>query len=167
MMHPSNQVEREYAVRLYGDVDEQMLKNLVHGVELEDGPARFEDIVESGGEGANRWFHVVIVEGRKREVRRLWESQGVTVSRLIRVRYDHVLLPPELRKGRWVEMEPEKVNELAERFDLPPQSYKEPEKRHRKIHRRARPGAGRSGAGRGKPGQGRGKPGRKPPRRRR
>jgi len=101
LMHPAQEVEREYAVRLLGAVDMPMLERLIQGVELEDGFARFSAIEESGGSGANRWYHVIIKEGRNREVRRLWESQGLTVSRLARVRYGPVILERKLRPGKW------------------------------------------------------------------
>ena len=104
LMHPSNQIEREYAVRVQGKVTAEMLQQLVDGVELDDGAARFEDIVTSGGVGANRWFHVVIMEGRKREVRRLWEAVGVRVSRLKRVRFGPVMLDQRLSAGHWREL---------------------------------------------------------------
>jgi 23S rRNA pseudouridine2605 synthase len=112
LMHPSRQVEREYAVRVMGEVTEAQLKDLTHGVELEDGPARFEEIVESGGEGINRWFHVVIMEGRQREVRRMWEAVGARVSRLKRVRYGSVILESALKVGRWRYLSEQEVNEL-------------------------------------------------------
>lgn len=99
LMHPSNEMDREYAVRVLGEVTSEMLQNLRDGVELEDGKAHFSDVQESGGEGANRWFHVVIQEGRNREVRRLWESQGVQVSRLMRVRYGPIIIPNKLKWG--------------------------------------------------------------------
>jgi 23S rRNA pseudouridine2605 synthase len=101
LMHPAQEVEREYAVRVLGEVDRSLLQRLVDGVELEDGVARFVSVTEAGGGGANRWFHVVIKEGRKREVRRLWESQGVAVSRLTRVRFGPLALERELHQGRW------------------------------------------------------------------
>ncbi len=112
LMHPSNQVEREYAVRVNGRVDDEAIRQLVHGVRLEDGPARFEDVVDVGGEGANHWFHVVIVEGRKREVRRMWEAIGLLVSRLIRVRYGPIELGARLKPGRWRELDKEEFKRL-------------------------------------------------------
>ncbi|MCG8429091.1 MAG: pseudouridine synthase [Chromatiales bacterium] len=114
LMHPSQQIEREYAVRVHGEVTHEQLEQLVNGVELEDGPARFEDIVESGGDGANRWFHVVIMEGRKREVRRLWEAVGCTVSRLKRVRYGPIFLDSSLSIGRWRDLDKKEFKELLQ-----------------------------------------------------
>jgi 23S rRNA pseudouridine2605 synthase len=119
LMHPSRQVEREYAVRVMGEVSEEQLKQLTHGVELEDGPARFEEITESGGRGVNRWYHVVIMEGRKREVRRMWEAVGVTVSRLKRVRYGSVFLDSALRVGRWRYLADDEINKLLTSMGLP------------------------------------------------
>ncbi|ABS78454.1 23S rRNA pseudouridylate synthase B [Coxiella burnetii] len=112
LMHPSAQVEREYAVRVLGAVDADMTQKLAHGVGLEDGKARFEDIVDVGGDGKNRWFHVVVVEGRHRFVRRLWESQGVKVSRLIRVRFGPIVLSKSLRRGAWKELESPEIKSL-------------------------------------------------------
>ncbi|CAM3939004.1 Ribosomal large subunit pseudouridine synthase B [Vibrio aerogenes CECT 7868] len=121
LMHPSRQVEREYLVRVFGDVTEEMIKNLVNGVALEDGEARFEDIVYAGGEGMNHTFYVVINEGRNREVRRLWESQGTTVSRLKRVRYGDIFLDKALPRGGWVELSLKEVNYLRELVELRPE----------------------------------------------
>lgn len=112
LMHPSSQIEREYAVRVLGEVVPEMLKRLREGVTLEDGVARFDDLREAGGEGANRWYHVVLREGRNREVRRLWESQGVTVSRLTRVRYGPVALRRGLHPGRWDELDETQIGAL-------------------------------------------------------
>jgi 23S rRNA pseudouridine2605 synthase len=112
LMHPSLRVEREYAVRVLGEVTPAMLHSLTHGVELDDGPARFEDIVEAGGEGANRWYHVVLMEGRNREVRRMWEAVGARVSRLIRVRYGPIQMGTYPRVGQWRELEPGDVKQL-------------------------------------------------------
>lgn len=110
LMHPSKEIEREYAVRVQGQVSPDMLKNLKEGVQLDDGlPAHFEVITDAGGEGSNHWYHVLVKEGRNRVVRKLWESQGVKVSRLIRIRFDRITLPRFLRRGRWMELEKEAV----------------------------------------------------------
>jgi 23S rRNA pseudouridine2605 synthase len=113
LMHPSNEVEREYAVRVNGTVTRDTLRQLSTGVTLDDGPAHFDDIVDGGGEGYNHWYYVVIREGRNREVRRLWEAVGVRVSRLIRVRYGNIILPKSLHKGRSKELDAEAISELA------------------------------------------------------
>ncbi len=118
LMHPSFEIEREYAVRILGRVDDQTLTKLRRGVQLEDGLANFAQVREAGGEGANHWYHVVIKEGRKREVRRLWESQGLTVSRLIRVRYGVITLPSILKRGKFMDLEPEQCTLLYEAAGL-------------------------------------------------
>ncbi len=112
LMHPRQLIEREYAVRVHGAVSEAMLNQLVHGVELEDGKARFEEVVFSGGEGSNRWYHVVLMEGRKREVRRMWEAMGVTVNRLKRVRYGPIFLDSKVKVGRWRELDQKEKRDL-------------------------------------------------------
>ena len=118
LMHPSSEVEREYAVRVLGEVTPEVLQALHQGVPLEDGMAHFDAIQEAGGTGANHWYHVVLKEGRNREVRRLWESQGVTVSRLTRVRYGPVTLGRRLRAGQWRELESDEVRTLAQHAGL-------------------------------------------------
>ncbi|MEK6747731.1 MAG: 23S rRNA pseudouridine(2605) synthase RluB [Pseudomonadota bacterium] len=112
LMHPKHEIEREYAVRVFGDIDAAMLQRLSTNVLLEDGPAKFESIIDAGGSGRNHWYHVILTEGRNREVRRLWESQGVTVSRLIRLRFGPILLPKGLREGQCRELETEEVAQL-------------------------------------------------------
>lgn len=119
LMHPSRRIEREYAVRILGDVDLRALARLREGIELEDGPARFERIVDAGGAGANHWYHVVLEEGRNREVRRLWEAVGCRVSRLTRVRYGSVALGPRLFQGRWRELSAEEMDGLVALAGLP------------------------------------------------
>ncbi|GGC77813.1 23S rRNA pseudouridine(2605) synthase RluB [Marinobacter halophilus] len=113
LMHPSSEIDREYAVRVFGDVDEAMQARLLEGVLLDDGLAKFSDISPAGGSGINRWFHVTLLEGRNREVRRLWESQGVRVSRLKRVRYGPIFLPSRLTLGKWEELQQKDVDILS------------------------------------------------------
>ncbi len=121
LMHPSYQMDREYAVRVRGEVTEEMIENLKRGVMLEDGPAKFTDVQAApGGEGYNRWFHCVVMEGRNREVRRLWESQGVVVSRLKRVRFGPVFLTSDLSMGRWREMGQAELDILSKEVGLEP-----------------------------------------------
>ena len=148
LMHPSSMIEREYLVRVMGKVTPETIETLKKGVVLDDGPARFTDVVDGGGEGINRWFYVVLMEGRNREVRRLWESQGLTVSRLKRVRYGNVFIPSKLKKGEWLELGNKDVEVLYGMANLPaktakPLTEKEQEKLERlskksgrKTHRR-------------------------------
>ena len=114
LMHPSAEVEREYAVRTMGEATDEQLDNLIKGVELDDGIARFSDIVDSGGQGINHWYHVVLQEGRNREVRRMWEAVGLTVSRLIRVRYGPIILGKKVRAGNSRELDREEISELQQ-----------------------------------------------------
>lgn len=120
LMHPStNTVDREYAVRVAGDVTDEVIANLKKGVQLEDGMAKFTDVQFFDGEGFNQWYHVCIMEGRNREVRRLWESQECKVSRLKRVRYGCIFLPKKVSVGKWVELDQKDTDELAKLVDLP------------------------------------------------
>lgn len=112
LMHPSTQVEREYATRVLGEVDANTLDALLKGVLLEDGMAAFEKIKSAGGEGANHWYHVVLREGRNREVRRLWESQNVMVSRLMRIRYGPIELGRGLKRGHYRELSDKEIKHL-------------------------------------------------------
>jgi 23S rRNA pseudouridine2605 synthase len=114
LMHPSSEIEREYAVRIRGEVDGEVLSKLERGIKLEDGMAHFDKIVDAGGNGSNRWFHVIVKEGRNRLVRRLWEALGFTVSRLIRIRFGPVYLPSGLKRGKHIELTDDEVDELIE-----------------------------------------------------
>ena len=118
LMHPRYRIDREYAVRVNGEVTEDMVRRLVNGVELDDGPARFEDVVDAGGEGSNHWFHLVIMEGRKREVRRLWEAVGATVSRLKRVRYGPIILDSSVKAGQYRELTRDERRDLLDAVEL-------------------------------------------------
>lgn len=128
LMHPSRQIDREYAVRILGEVDDAMMESLKQGVELEDGLAHFDDIRFQGGEGANKWYHVVVSEGRNRLVRRLWESLGVTVSRLIRVRYGILMLPDGLKTHSFYELQQKELDVLLESVGLPKEKAFAPQK---------------------------------------
>ena len=112
LMHPSSEIEREYAVRVFGRVTNENINTLLDGVELEDGFAKFTDIVDSGGKGTNHWYHVVVMEGRNKEVRRLWESQGVQVTRLIRTRFGSYILPRRKRVGQFWRLDEKEIKSL-------------------------------------------------------
>lgn len=119
LMHPSREVEREYAVRVFGQIDDEKIKQLSRGVQLEDGPAAFRTIKYQGGEGLNQWYNVTLTEGRNREVRRLWEAVGVQVSRLIRVRYGDLTLPKGLPRGGYKELDLPETNYLRTLVEMP------------------------------------------------
>jgi 23S rRNA pseudouridine2605 synthase len=112
LMHPKFEIEREYAVRVFGGLTEEEIERLLAGIPLGDGMAAFGKVVPAGGEGSNRWYKVTLKEGRNREVRRLLEALGKQVSRLMRLRYGPVTLPEELKPGEWRELEPARVEEL-------------------------------------------------------
>jgi 23S rRNA pseudouridine2605 synthase len=113
LMHPSSEIEREYAVRIFGDVDDEALQRLRSGVMLEDGMAKFVSIKATGGDHRNRWFHVVLKRGKNREVRRLWNSQGIEVSRLIRVRFGTIFLPKNLVPGEVQNLSKQQIKKLV------------------------------------------------------
>ncbi len=139
LMHPKFEVEREYSVRVFGEVNDAIIQRLRIGVELEDGKANFKKIKAMGGEGVNRWFNVVLTEGRNREVRRMWESQGTVVNRLIRIRYGDLLLPKHLPAGGYSEFGLEDVNYLRKlvHLSLETESLAKPEDRDERRRRMA------------------------------
>ncbi|MCC5795253.1 MAG: rRNA pseudouridine synthase [Chromatiales bacterium] len=112
LMHPSGGFVREYAVRVDGQPDEATLGHLRSGIDLDDGPGRFDTIGPARGEGRNTWFNVTVREGRNRLVRRLWEAAGFPVSRLVRVRFGGLRLPPDLRPGQSVELTGQPLRQL-------------------------------------------------------
>lgn len=118
MMHPRYTLEREYAVRVLGRLTPEQLTRLASGVRLADGIARCDRILDAGGEGANHWYHLVIREGRKRVVRRMFSALGRVVSRLIRVRFGPVRLPRQLRRGQWLELARRETQELLATLGL-------------------------------------------------
>lgn len=133
LMHPRYELEREYAVRVLGELSEEQARSLTEGIQLEDGVARFNGLRDEGGEGANHWYRVIISEGRNREVRRMFEAVGLTVSRLMRVRYGSVELPARLKRGMWMEMPEADACQLAG-LPVPQRRPDEREKRPPKLH---------------------------------
>lgn len=120
LMHPSSNIDREYLVRVFGDVSEKHISTMLAGVELEDGLAKFSDIVKGENEGGlNKWYTVCLMEGRNREVRRLWESQGLKVNRLKRVRYGSVFMPSYLRSGQWIDLPSGEIKALYKSCQMP------------------------------------------------
>jgi 23S rRNA pseudouridine2605 synthase len=148
LMHPRYNIEREYAVRTLGELEEGMRQKLLAGVELEDGVAQFSRIADGGGEGVNKWYRVTIGEGRNREVRRMFEAIGLTVSRLIRTRYGSMTLPRGLKRGRWEELDEHAVRGLMSAIGL--------EKQAKETDRNRRDGQGRPSQGDAGSGQRRG-----------
>ncbi|MFT7108598.1 MAG: 23S rRNA pseudouridine2605 synthase [Psychrobacter glaciei] len=138
LMHPStNTVDREYAVRVAGEVTDEMIATLKKGVLLEDGMAKFTDVQFFDGDGYNQWYHVCIMEGRNREVRRLWESQDVKVSRLKRVRYGCIFLPKKVSSGKWIELGQNETNDLSGLVGLDPKPVVKMEPTELKQYQRA------------------------------
>jgi 23S rRNA pseudouridine2605 synthase len=136
LMHPSSEIEREYAVRVQGKVTDAMAKQLKQGVELEDGMAKFTSIRDAGGEGSNHWYHVTLSEGRNREVRRMWDVVGARVSRLIRVRFGPVELPRGLKLGHWEDLDDYAARKLLAAVGLEHTAQQVNPKQRRKHKRR-------------------------------
>jgi 23S rRNA pseudouridine2605 synthase len=162
LMHPRYEVEREYAVRVMGRLSDEQVETLKRGVELDDGPAKCEKVEDAGGDedASNHWYKIVVKEGRNREVRRLFEALGLTVSRLLRVRYGRVAMPPQLKRGEVMELEPQEVSALLKSAGLKPQGgapQAQPQQAPRQggkpqHHRRGdRPHGGQPGAPQGGP----------------
>ena len=118
LMHPSSEIDREYAVRVLGRVSDEDIKQLISGIELDDGFAKFHKVTLGGGDGAHRWYHVVVREGRKREVRRLWEALDFKVSRLIRTRFSDIRMPDNLRANQSELLKPKQVQALLNAVKL-------------------------------------------------
>lgn len=112
LMHPRFEMEREYAVRILGELTAEQMKQLTTGIELEDGVAAFSYLAEQGGEGINHWYRVILQEGKNREVRRMFEAIGLTVSRLMRVRFGPINLPPRIKRGQWLELDEKETRQL-------------------------------------------------------
>jgi len=157
LMHPRYGIDREYAVRTLGELEEGMRQKLLSGVELEDGTAQFSKIADGGGEGVNKWYRVTIGEGRNREVRRMFEAIGLTVSRLIRTRYGSMTLPHGLKRGRWEELDEHAVRDLLSANGLDKQSGQNSGGKGRGEFQERQGGPDRNGNGKGpRRGQGQG-----------
>ena len=133
LMHPRYELVREYAVRILGDLSDEVRQRLLDGIELDDGPAKFASFQAAGGEGANRWYRVSLFEGRNREVRRMFEAVGVVVSRLMRVRYGPFVLPPALKRGQVQELAEPEVKRLLTDFGMVPTASGRPPRRPREA----------------------------------
>lgn len=118
LMHPRYNLVREYAVRVLGELSLEAQQSLLQGIELDDGPAQFATLQDAGGDGANHWYRVSLFEGRNREVRRMFEAVGVTVSRLMRVRYGPFVLPPNLKRGQVLELDEKDIAKLMSEFGM-------------------------------------------------
>jgi 23S rRNA pseudouridine2605 synthase len=127
LMHPKYEVEREYSVRILGELSEDQIKEFKAGIEVEGGKAKFESIYFEGGDGANKWYRVVLKEGRNREVRKMFEYFDLTVSRLIRVRFGIVILPSHLKRGMHTELTQAEVTRLLQKHDIEPNDFNKPQ----------------------------------------
>ena len=141
LMHPSSEIEREYAVRILGEVSPEIIKELKTNVPLEDGDAHFVDVKAAGGQGANHWYHVVLKEGRNREVRRLWEYFGFAVSRLMRIRYGNITLERRVRLSKSEDLTEKEMFELYKSVGL---NYVAPEPKKDKSRFKANQNSNRS-----------------------
>jgi 23S rRNA pseudouridine2605 synthase len=143
LMHPSSEIDREYAVRILGEVSEDNIAQLKKGVQLEDGLAHFDDIQFNGGDGVNKWYHVTVKEGRNRLVRRLWEALDFQVSRLMRVRYGPIFLPDGLSAGQSYELEAKELDDLLSFVDLPSERFAQRSKPRQ--HQKPKPAVKKNG----------------------
>ena len=144
LMHPSRQIEREYAVRVRGNVSPELIERLLTGVELEDGTAKFDKMVDAGGTGQNHWYHVVLREGRNREVRRLLEAEDLEVSRLMRIRYGSVTLSRRLRMGMFADVEDAELKALLKHVDLTEDDKSRKKRATRSAQKRGSYGKGKA-----------------------
>ncbi len=135
LMHPRYEIEREYSVRILGELSEEQMNELRKGIELDDGLAKFDKIYFEGGERANRWYRVTLKEGRNREVRRMFESFGITVSRLIRVRFGDTILPSHLKRGMFVELKQNEVISLLKSCEIESNNFIKPQIDHQRKRR--------------------------------
>lgn len=163
LMHPRYEVEREYAVRVMGVLSKAQAQKLLQGIEMEDGLGKFEHIEDRGGEGSNHWYHVVLKEGRNREVRRIFQAVNLMVSRLIRVRYGAITLPPRIKRGQMLELEPAQVQALLKMVSITGTEAEEQEPVVAKRPARAAPREA-SGKPQRAPRAAKREPGAKPPR---